>query len=136
MFALPVLMAAKDSFSTGSIKVLNTDEWCGRPGIPDFPAICSIRGDSTALFNDNHGAVPQGAPYTQILEIDGADAIYVVKRTGLDGGLSFPAGAKAQFAVDGKHLLIKFDREVKDRHGEVHVQHGQDKTDILQVKKP
>ena len=37
--ALPLLAFGRD-WSSGSIKVLDTDEWCGRPGIPDWPGIC------------------------------------------------------------------------------------------------
>ena len=135
LLALPVLAFSKDSWSSGSIKVLDTNEWCGRPGIPDWPEICGPpRGDTTALF-DSHGASRPASPYSQILEIDAADAIYVIRRTSLDGGLHFRNGAKAQFAVDGKHLIIKFDREVVKRNGEVQLKHDHDRTDILEIRK-
>jgi hypothetical protein len=135
LFAVPMLAFGKDSWSSGSIKVLDTNEWCGRPGIPDYPEICGPpRGDATALFSDSHGA-RAATPFSQILEIDGADVIYVIRRTSLDGGLHFQDGAKAQFAVDGKHLIIKFDREVRDRNGEVQWKHDHDRTDILEIRK-
>lgn len=135
VLALPILALGKDSWSTGTIKVLDTNEWCGRPGIPDWPEICGPpRSDALTLFSDSHGA-PPASPYSQILEIDGADVTYVVRRTSLDGGLHFREGAKAQFAVDGKHLIIRFDREVKNRRGELQLKHDHDRTDILDVRK-
>jgi hypothetical protein len=136
LVALAMLALGKDSWSSGSIKVLDTNEWCARPGIPDYPEICGApRGDQTTLFNDSHGGRP-ATPFSQILEIDGTDAIYVIRRTSLDGGLHFESGAKAQFAVDGKHLIIKFDREVRGRNNEVQLKHDHDRTDILEIRKP
>lgn len=137
LLALPILAFGKDSWSSAVIKVVNTDEWCARPGIADWPAICGPpRSDAMALFNENTGSVPHPAtPYSQILEIDAPDVIYIVKRTSLDGGLSFRPGAAAQFAVDGKHLLIKFDRQIVDRHGESQIHHEHDRTDILETRK-
>ena len=133
--ALSILASAKDAWSSGPIKVLDTNEWCGRPGIPDWPEICGpTRSDAMALFSGTSGA-PAGSPYSQILQIDGPDATYVVRRTSLDGGLHFEPGAKAQYQVDGKHLLIKFDRQSVNRQGETKIQHDHAKTDILQVKK-
>lgn len=129
------LAIGKDAWQSGPIKVVDTDQWCARPGIPDWPGICGPpRSDSMALFNDSSGGVPRATPYSQVLEIDGPDATYVVKRTSLDGGLSFRDGAMAQFEVDGKHLLIKFDRQVV-KHGESRVVHDHDRTDILEVRK-
>ncbi len=134
--ALPVLLFSKDSWSTGSIKVLDTNEWCGRPGIPDWPAICGPpRADQTTIFN-NSSAAPPASPYSQILEIDAPDAIYVIRRTSLDGGLHFRDGAKARFAVEGRHLIIRFDREVRNRNGEITLKHDHDRTDILETRKP
>ena len=128
-------LAFASDFTSGTIKVLAADEWCARPGIPDWPEICGAPGaGQTTLFNGSAGA-PKGTPYSQILEIQGADAIYVVRRTSLDGGLQFSPGAKAQFQVDGKHLLLKFDREVQDRSGQKHLKHDHDRLDILQMKK-
>ena len=136
LLVLPSLAFCKDSWSSGAIKVVNTDEWCGRPATADWPAICGpTRGDSMALFNENTSGVPRSTPYSQVLEIDGPDAIYIVKRTSLDSGLSFRPGAAAQFAEDGKHLLIKFDRQVVGRHGETHLVHDHDRTDILEIRK-
>jgi hypothetical protein len=135
--ALPILVFSKDSWKTGSIKVLDTDEWCSRPGIPDWPAVCGApRGDSLSLFNDNGESTHTGNPHSQLLEIDAPDAIYVIKRTSFDGGLQFRPGAVAQFSVDGKHLIIKFDHEIMNRRGDSRVQHQQDRTDILQIRKP
>ncbi len=134
--ALPILAFGKDSWSSGSIKALDTNEWCARPGIPDWPEICGPpRADTTALFSDSNGAGPPASPHSQILEIEGVDAIYVIRRTSLDSGLHFREGAKAQFAVDGKHLIVKFDRETVNRRGEVQVKHEQARTDILEVRK-
>lgn len=136
LLALPVLARTKDSWSAGAIKVLATDEWCGRPGIPDWPDICGPpRSDSMTLFNGSGGAARPANPYTQILEISAPDATYIVRRTSLDGGLHFHPGAKAQFAVDGKHLILKFDREDYDRRGQLHLHHDHDRLDILEVKK-
>jgi hypothetical protein len=137
VLALPLLTFGKDSWSSGSIKVLETNEWCARPGIPDWPEICGPpRADALTLFNNAHGGGPPASPYTQVLEIDGADAIYVVRRTSFDGGLHFRDGAKAQFTVEGKHLIIRFDREVVSRNGEVRIKHDHDRTDILEIRKP
>ncbi len=134
--ALPILTFGKDSWSSGSIKVLDTNEWCARPGIPDWPEICGPpRADATTLFSDSHGGGPPSSPYSQILEIDGVDAIYVIRRTSLDGGLQFREGARAQFLVDGKHLIVKFDRETANRRGEAQVKHERARTDILEVRK-
>jgi hypothetical protein len=136
LIALPILAFSKDSWSSGSIKVVDTDEWCGRPGIPDWPGICGpLRGDAMTLFSESGGAPRPPNPYSQVLEIDGPDAIYIVRRTSLDGGLRFRPGAIAQFAVDGKHLSIKFDRPVVNRHGELQFKHDQDRTDILEIRK-
>jgi hypothetical protein len=74
-------------------------------------------------------------PFSQILEIDAPDAIYIVRRTSLDAGLQFRPGAIAQFAVDGKHLKIKFDRQERNRSGEIQVRHDHDRTDILELRK-
>ena len=135
--ALPILVFSKESWQTGSIKVLDTDEWCSRPGIPDWPGVCGPpRGDSVSLFNDTGESAHTGNPHSQLLEIDAPDSIYIVKRTSFDGGLQFRPGATAQFAVDGKHLTIKFDREVSNRHGDSRVQHDHDRLDILQIRKP
>ena len=135
--ALPILVFSKDSWKTGTIKALETDEWCSRPGTPDWPGVCGPpRGDSMSLFNDKGDSVHTGVPHSQLLEIDAPDAVYVIRRTSFDGGLQFRPGAAAQFAVDGKHLVIKFDHEVSNRRGEVRVEHEQDRTDILQVRKP
>ena len=137
VLALPLLTFGKDSWSSGSVKVLETNEWCARPGIPDWPEICGPpRADALTLFNNAHGGGPPASPYTQVLEIDGADAIYVVRRTSFDGGLHFRDGAKAQFTVEGKHLIIRFDREVVSRNGEVRIKHDHDRTDILEIRKP
>lgn len=136
VLAFPILAFGKDSWSSGSIKVLDTNEWCARPGIPDWPEICGPpRADALTLFNNRNGGGPPASPYTQILEIDAPDAIYVIRRTSLDGGLHFRDGAKAQFAVEGKHLIIKFDREAVNRRGEVQVKHDHDRTDILEIRK-
>ena len=135
--ALPILVFSKESWQTGSIKVLDTDEWCSHPGIPDWPGVCGPpRGDSVSLFNDTGESAHTGNPHSQLLEIDAPDSIYIVKRTSFDGGLQFRPGATAQFAVDGKHLTIKFDREVSNRHGDSRVQHDHDRLDILQIRKP
>ena len=137
LLLMPFLAQASESWSSGVIKVVDTDKWCARPGIPDWPEICGpTRGDTMALFNENTGGSPHGSPYSQILEIDASDAVYVVRRTSLDGGLSFQPGARAQFAVDGKHLLLKFDRQVVNRKGEVRMVHDHDRTDILETRKP
>jgi hypothetical protein len=134
---LPILVFSKESWQKGSIKVLDTDDWCSRPGIPDWPGVCGPpRSDSLSLFNDAGDASHPGIPHSQLLEIDAPDAIYVVKRTSFDGGLQFRPGAVAQFAGDGKHLIIKFDRETSNRRGDSRVQHEQDRTDILQIRKP
>jgi hypothetical protein len=132
-----MLAFSKDSWSSGAIKVVDTNEWCGRPGIPDWPGICGPpRSDALTLFSDSSGGAPRPAnPYSQVLEIDGADAIYIVRRTSLDGGLRFRPGAVARFSVDGKHLLIKFDRQVFNRHGEARLEHDHDRTDILEIRK-
>jgi hypothetical protein len=134
--ALPLLAQAKDSWKSGLIKVVNTDEWCARPGIPDSPELCGPPGGSaTTLFGGGSGDVTRPAtPYSQVLEIDAGDAIYTVKRTSFDGGLEFAAGAVAQFEVDGKHMTIKFDRHVTDRRGETHVEHDRGRMDILQIR--
>lgn len=135
LFAVAVAAFGRDSWSSGLIKVLDTDAWCSRPGIADWPGICGPpKASSTTLLNDAGNTHP-ASPYSQILQIDGPDATYVVRRTSLDGGLSFQAGARAQFALDGKHLLIKFDRVSVDRHGDTKVQHDHDRTDILEVRK-
>ena len=135
--ALPILVFSKDSWRSGAIKTLDTDEWCNRPGIPDWPGVCGPpRSDSMALFNDAGDSTHNGIPHSQLLEIDAPDAVYVVRRTSFDGGLQFRPGAAAQFAVDGKHLIIKFDHEISNRRGDTRVQHEQDRTDILQVRKP
>jgi hypothetical protein len=134
LFVIATLAYSKDSWSSGSIKVLDTDEWCSRPGIPDSPEICGpTRSDTMALFNGASGR-PNG-PYSQILEIGAPDAIYVIRRTSLDGGLHFPAGATAQFLVEGKHMMIKFNREESDRQGNVHLKPDHGRADILEIKK-
>ena len=136
LLALPVLAFNNDVWKSGSIKVVDTDEWCGRPGIPDWPGICGQQGATRALFSDAHGdSVRPANPFSQILEIDAPDAIYIVRRTSLDGGLQFQPGAIAQFAVDGKHLKIKFDRQEKNRRGEIQVRHDHDRTDLLELRK-
>ncbi len=135
LLVLPMLAFSKDSWSSGTIKVLDTNEWCARPGIPDWPGVCGpLRSDTTALFN-NAGTGRPASPLSQILEIDTADAIYVIRRTSMDSGLQFSPGAKAQFQVDGKHMLIKFDREATNHRGETSVHHDHDRTDILETKK-
>jgi hypothetical protein len=135
LLSLPLLATDNSVWSSGAIKVLAADEWCARPGIPDWPEICGAPGaGQTTLFNGSAGA-PKGTPYSQILEIQAADAVYVVRRTSLDGGLQFSPGAKAQFLVDGKHLLLKFDREIVDRNGQTHLKREHDRLDILQVKR-
>ena len=137
LVVLPILVFSKDLWKTGTIKVLNTNDWCSRPGIPDWPGVCGPpRSDSMSLFNDAGDSSHIGIPHSQLLEIDAPDAIYVIKRTSFDGGLQFRPGAVAQFSVDGKHLVIKFDREIPDRHGDLRVQHEQGRTDILQIRKP
>jgi hypothetical protein len=136
VLAFPILAFCKDAWNSGSIKVLDTDEWCGRPGIPDWPEICGPpRADSMTLFNNKNGGGPPASPYSQILQIEAPDAIYVVRRTSLDGGLHFRDGARAQFTVEGKHLIIKFDREITNRRGEVQLKHDHDRTDILETRK-
>jgi len=43
LLTLPFVVSAKESWSSGAIKVVDTNEWCGRPGIPDWPEICIAR---------------------------------------------------------------------------------------------
>jgi hypothetical protein len=137
LLAFSVLLFAEDVWKSGPIKVLDTDEWCGRPGIADWPGLCDGLKGNTALFSDSRGASARPVtPYSQILEIDGPDAVYIVKRTSLDTGLKFRPGALAQFAVAGKHLKIKFDQEETTRHGELRVRHEQATTDILETRAP
>src|SRR5580658_9508239 len=94
--ALPILVFSKDSWKSGSIKALDTDEWCGRPGIPDWPGVCGPpRSDSMSLFNDTGDSAHTGNPHSQLLEIDAPDATYVIRRTSFDGGLQFRPGAVA-----------------------------------------
>src|SRR5579862_5453766 len=97
---LPLLVFSKESWKTGSIKVLDTDDWCSRPGIPDWPGVCGPpRSESMSLFNDTGDSAHTGVPHSQLLEIDAPGAIYVIKRTSFDGGLQFRPGAVAQFSV-------------------------------------
>lgn len=136
LLALPTLAFCKDNWKSGPIKVINTDEWCARPIAADWPGICRIVPGATTLFNDSHGdAVRPANPHSQILEIDGPDAVYVVRSTRLNSALTFRPGAVAQFAVDGKHLKIKFDREETNRHGELRVHHESGETDILEMRR-
>ena len=134
--ALPIIGFSKDTWKSGRIKVIDTDEWCGRPGAVDWPAICgTLPSGAPRFFNDNRGdAVRPPNPFSQVLEIDGPDAVYIVKSTRLDGALKFNAGASAQFAVDGKHLKIKFDKQETDRNGDLRVHHGSAQADILEIK--
>ncbi len=129
---------SNDTWKSGRIKVIDTLEWCGRPAAVDWPAICQSSAIGPArLFNDSRGdAVRPASPFSQILEIDGPDAVYVVKSTRLDGALQFRPGALAQFSVDGKHLKIKFDQQEVDRHGDVRVHHDSAVADILEIKGP
>jgi len=137
MVALPILVFSKDAWKTGSIKVLDTDDWCSRPGIPDWPGVCGPPSSASLSLLNDAGASPHPAnPHSQLLEIDAPDAIYIVKRTSFDGGLQFLPGAIAQFAVDGKHLTIRVDHEISTRRGGSRVQHEQDRTEILQIRKP
>ncbi len=119
--ALPIVAFSKDTWMSGKIKVIDADEWCGRPAAVDWPAICgALPSGATRFFNDSRAdAVRPPNPYSQILEIDGADAVYIVKSTRLDGALQFRPGATAQFSLDGKHVKIKFDRREVDRNGDV-----------------
>jgi hypothetical protein len=138
LLALPIVAVSKDTWRSGRIKVIDTNEWCGRPAAADWPAICQTSAVGPArLFNDSRGdAVRPPNPYTQILEIDAPEAIYVVKSTRLDGALQFLPDATAQFSVEGKHLKIKFDQPAVDRHGEVRVHHDSAQADIIEIKSP
>jgi hypothetical protein len=138
LLALPMLAFCKDTWKSGQIKVIDTDEWCGRPGAVDWPAICGTSpSGATRLVNDSRAdAVRPANPYSQILEIDGPDAVYIVRSTRLDGALQFRAGALAQFSVDGKHLKIKFDKQGTDRNGDLRVHHASAQADILEIKGP
>jgi hypothetical protein len=89
-----------------------------------IPSIGATDGSSL----DHGDAVRPANPYSQILEIDGPDAVYVVRTTRLNSALKFRPGAVAQFAVDGKHLKIKFDREETNRQGELRVHHESGET--------
>jgi len=134
--ALSIVAFSKDTWKSGRIKVIDSDEWCGRPVAVDWPAICgTLPSGAPRFFNDSRGdALRPPNPYSQILEIDGPDAVYIVKSTRLDGALQFRAGASAQFLVDGKHLKIKFDRRELDRNGDVRVRHDSAQADILEIK--
>jgi hypothetical protein len=136
VLALPMVAFSKDTWKSGQIKVIDTDEWCGRPGAVDWPAICgALPSGATRMVNDSRSdAVRPANPYTQILEIDGPNAVYIVRSTRLDGALQFRAGALARFSVDGKHLKIKFDRPETDRNGDLRVHHASAQADILEIK--
>ena len=87
---LPILVFSKESWKTGTIKALDAHDWCSRPGIPDWPGVCGPPGSSSmSLFNDLGDSSHTGIAHSQLLEIEAADTIYVVRRTSFDGGLEF-----------------------------------------------
>jgi hypothetical protein len=56
LLALPIVAFSKDTWKSGQIKVIDTDEWCGRPGAVDWPAICGTSpSGATRLVNDSRG---------------------------------------------------------------------------------
>ena len=137
IFALPGL--AKD-WKVGQVKVLDTDKWCGEQTAANFPGICGYKGEHTPIqFHDSGWGAPQPPnPVTQILEIDGADAIYIVKREALDGGVRLKPGAEVQYAADGKRLLIRIQPEppkVQDPKHPFHVGWQQNKVVVLETRK-
>jgi hypothetical protein len=137
IFALSGL--AKD-WKTGQVKVLDTDKWCGEQTAAHFPGICGVKGEhAPILFHDSGWGSPQPPnPVTQILEIDTVDTIYIVKREALDGGVQLKPGAEAQYAADGKRLLIRIRPEPPKVHDPRHpfpAGWQQNKVQILETRK-
>jgi hypothetical protein len=123
LIGLPLFAGSKRIWNQGNIALVDTNLWCGKPlpavphvgsyhgvgGNGGWPGICGAPGGfATIQFPSYWGGPPQPNPTTQILEIDGADATYIVKRQGLDGGLRLRANAVTEYSLDKKHLLIRF----------------------------
>ncbi len=147
--AIPLLAYKKNyHWNSGTIRVLSEDQWCreGHPKSPDrgtdgagrpvagwdLGTCGPRRSDATVELQNSAG--PAANPTTQMIEIDGPDRIYIVRRTGLDGGVRIRPDSAAEFAVDGKHLLLRFQCE-KFVRGSRQTQPAEARTEILESRK-
>ncbi len=104
--------------------------------------VASVAGPGTL------GPAPSGqalTPETQFLQIDGSDVSYVLKYQAFDvpATIDVLPGSKVEYAIDGKHLLLRMTTE-GPRHRRLRERgHGFEydqvvfkkyKTDIIRVK--
>lgn len=121
------------NWRSGTIRVLSTDLWCGQSGVCG-PGLGSHTQYGLWVWDGPY--TPE--PATLVLEIDGGDAVYIVRKAYLHGGPGIRPGSATQFAVEGTHLLVKFQREDYELdHGRpiLHLYPEQDRTEIIEIRK-
>jgi len=107
---------------SATIGVVTSNRWCKTIGIR---GTCGPLLDVPIQFigTDTGDVVtPVPNPVTQIIQVEGPKASYTVRFASLNKGLDFPPDAHVEFAIEGKHLLLRLSG-------------NEYKTDILLMKK-